>query len=100
MQVDAIYENGQVRIITPVRLKNHVIRLRIDIPDDEIEQDPKAESDGARMMGQRGTGNFSEELMAALAPLREYLKSDANRPLSKAEVRDLAGDAWDEKHRG
>lgn len=98
MQVDAIYENGQVRIVTPVRLKKHVIRMRIDIPDEEIEQDPETGNMGKRGDKEQASGAFTDELKAILAPLREQLESTANQPLSKAEVREVLGDAWEEKH--
>ena len=37
MQLEAIYREGQIHFTTPIRLKNHPIRVRIDVPDDEID---------------------------------------------------------------
>ncbi|QFY90622.1 hypothetical protein D5125_14720 [Magnetovirga frankeli] len=37
MQIEAIYREGRVQFTKPIQLKNHPIRVRIDIPDDEID---------------------------------------------------------------
>ena len=37
MQIEATYHEGRVQFARPIRLKNHPIRVRIDIPDDEVD---------------------------------------------------------------
>jgi hypothetical protein len=100
MQVEAIYENGQVRFVTPVRLKKHSIRLLINIPDDEIEQGSESNKADTPPDSASRPCSFTDELKAITAPVRKELESADNRALSKHEIRDLQVDAWEEKHSG
>jgi len=37
MQVEAIYSQGRIEFIEPLRLKHDRIRLIVNVPDDEVE---------------------------------------------------------------
>jgi hypothetical protein len=100
MQVEAIYENGQVRFVTPIRLKKHSIRLLINIPDNEIEQGQEGGKLTTASIPESLSSSFSAELKAITAPVRKMLESADNRALSKEDMRDLQADAWEEKHSG
>lgn len=95
MQLEAIYRAGRIHFITPVRLKPHDIRVRIDIPDEEIESTPQPPE-----APQTTPSSFIEELKAIQAPIRDLLQSPENTPLSKEERRELRAEAWEEKPRG
>lgn len=100
MQVEVIYENGQVRFVTPVKLKKHSIRLLINIPDDEIEHGQESGKLAIASNPESRSNSFSAELKAITAPVRKALESADNRALSKEEMRNQQADAWEEKHSG
>jgi predicted DNA-binding antitoxin AbrB/MazE fold protein len=39
MQVEAIYDHGKLKFISPVRLKAERLKVLVTVPDDEIEID-------------------------------------------------------------
>ena len=100
MQVEAIYEDGKVRFVMPIRLKKHVIRMRIDIPDEEIEQGPEENQATQKPGTPQQPSSFAAELRAILAPVSAELASARSQPLSKSEIREARADAWEKKHSG
>ncbi|SEL05170.1 hypothetical protein [Ectothiorhodospira marina] len=75
MQLEAIYRSGRIHFTTPVRLKHHDIRVRIEIPDEEIESAPQPpEAEAPRTTA----SSFIEELKAIQAPIRDLLQSPEN----------------------
>jgi len=40
MQVEAIYNQGRIEFVDPIRLKHDYLRLMVLVPDDEIETQP------------------------------------------------------------
>jgi len=38
MQIEAIYDQGRLEFTSPVKLKKGPIRVRVDIPDEDVEQ--------------------------------------------------------------
>lgn len=83
MQLEAIYREGRIQFTTPVRLKHHDIRVRIEIPDEEIETAP--DSPGSR----ETSAGFVDGLKAVQSPVRDLLQSPDNKPLGKDERREL-----------
>lgn len=39
MQVDAVYENGKITLLQPVNFKNSKFKLKVSIPDEEVESE-------------------------------------------------------------
>lgn len=102
MQLEAIYREGQIHFITPIRLKNHPIRVRIDVPDDEIDSvldQPEVQAP-AGVSAPGAAPGFIDELKDIQSLVRAQLQSAANRPLDKDALRDLRAQAWEDKHRG
>ncbi len=38
MEIEAIYDQGRLEFISPIHLKNRRIRVKVEIPDEEIEE--------------------------------------------------------------
>ena len=102
MQLEAMYREGQIHFTTPIRLKNHPIRVRIDVPDDEIDSvldQPEVQA-SAGVSAPGAAPGFIDELKDIQSLVRAQLQSAANRPLDKDALRDLRAQAWEDKHRG
>ena len=99
MQVEAIYEDGKLQFVTPIKLKKRVIRMRIDIPDEEIEHGPE-QNQSAQKSATSQASTLAAELEAILAPISAELASASNQPLSKSEIREARVDPWEEKRGG
>ena len=44
MQLDAIYDDGQISLVTPVKLRHRRVLVTVNVPDSEIES-PLADDD-------------------------------------------------------
>ena len=38
MQIEAIYDQGRLELVSPVKLKGGPIRVKVDIPDEVVEE--------------------------------------------------------------
>lgn len=45
MEIEAIYDQGKLEFISPVKLKSERLRVKVEIPDEEIERDSTSESE-------------------------------------------------------
>lgn len=99
MQVEAIYREGRIQFATPIRLKNHPIRVLIDIPDDEVEQlaDQEKKQASAEITPKP---DLIDQIKDIQALVRSQLESPANHPISKEDIRLLRAQAWEDKRRG
>ncbi len=78
MQVEAIYNQGRIEFVQPLRLKHDHVRLVVTVPDEEIQTDviPAADSMEARVR-------------AILRPYQHLLDSTAAEgPMDYDSIRD------------
>ena len=68
MQVEAIYNQGRIEFVQPLRLKHDHIRLVVTVPDEEIE--PEA-----------NTYNLPPEVLARAQAMLEKYEAIRNAPL-------------------
>ena len=102
MQLEAIYREGQIHFTPPLRLKHPPLRVRIDVPDDEIDSvlDQPEVRAAAGVSAPGAAPGFIDELKDIQSLVRAQLQSAANRSLDKDALRDLRAQAWEDKHRG
>ncbi len=72
MQVEAIYNQGRIEFVQPLRLKHDHVRLVVTVPDEEIE--PEA-----------NTYNLPPEVLARAQAMLEKYEAIRNAPLSPDE---------------
>lgn len=72
MQVQAIYNQGRIEFVQPLRLKHDNIRLVVTVPDDEIEPQAKPY-------------NLPPEVMLRAAEMRKRLDAVRLAPLPPDE---------------
>ncbi len=72
MQVEAIYNQGRIEFVQPLRLKHDHVRLVVTVPDEEIE--PEA-----------NTYNLPPELLARAQAMLEKYEAIRNAPLPPDE---------------
>jgi len=68
MQIEAIYRQGRLEFITPVKLKGDNIRVIVEVPDAEVEP-------------QENTFDLAPEVIAAARAMRERLDAIRTAPL-------------------
>jgi hypothetical protein len=73
MQVEAIYSQGYIEFVEPLRLKHDHIRLIVNVPDDEIELQTTPFSLPAQDIARAQTllGKFQAILEAPFPPDKE-----------------------------
>ena len=71
MQVEAIYENGKLEFVQPLRLKHERVRLLVTVPDEEVDV-------SVRHL-------VSEEVLERARAMREQLDAIRNAPLPSDE---------------
>jgi len=99
MHIDAIYDQGRLEFQRPITLKHQRVRVRVEIPDQEIIDvptpgrptpaadmtiEPMIDVDGKRLLG---------EIRDILGPL-----SKARAPASAADDKAALSDALSEKY--
>jgi len=67
MEVEAIYENGKLEFVQPLRLKHARVRLVVTVPDHEVELPAHA--------------GVSEEVALRARAMRERLDAIRNAPV-------------------
>ena len=72
MQVEAIYNQGRIELLQPLRLKHDHIRLVVTVPDDEIEP-------------QANPHNLPDEVLLRAAEMRARLDAARHAPLPPDE---------------
>lgn len=88
MQVEALYDNGNIRFLKPVNLKSRTVKVMIEVPDEEVVQQSTAKP------------SFLDEMNAILGPVREKLRDNPQPPMTNEALRELFCLEWEEKHRG
>jgi hypothetical protein len=79
MQLDAIYDHGQLKFVQPVTLKHEYLRLSVNVPDEEIMYGNKPYS-------------LSSEVIERAHVMRERLDAIRNAPLPPDdELPELSG---------
>ncbi|CAM3613526.1 hypothetical protein [Halomonas lysinitropha] len=81
MQVEAIYDNGSVKLPDHLRFKHQRFVLHIDIPDEEVESAP-AETEGETP--QPGSGDIRDQIRAILGADYEKLTTAPTAEETKA----------------
>lgn len=77
MQIEAIYDQGKLEFITPVKLRGGRIRVKVEIPDEEVQTEPLsvAESfelpDDLKLQAKEMLDRFTEIRNAPLPPESE-----------------------------
>ena len=100
MLIDAIYDQGRLEFESPVTLKHQRIRVRVEIPDQEIidVQTPGRSTPTADMTIEPVSGadgkRLLSEIRAILGPL-----SKARAPANAADDKAALSDALAEKYR-
>jgi hypothetical protein len=79
MQLEAIYDHGQLKFVQPVTLKHEYLKLIVNVPDEEIISGNKPYS-------------LSPEVIERARVMRERLDAIRNAPLpSDEELSELSG---------
>ena len=68
MQVEAIYNQGRLEFVHPLKLKHDHLRLVVEVPDDEIATQPNPY-------------NLPAEVLERAAQMRSQLDAIRNAPL-------------------
>ncbi len=68
MQVEAIYDQGRLEFVQPLLLKHDRLRLVVEVPDDEIVNQPNPY-------------NLPPEVLERAAQMRTHLDAIRNAPL-------------------
>ena len=68
MQVEAIYDQGRLEFVQPMLLKHDRLRLVVEVPDDEIVNQPNPY-------------NLPPEVLERAAQMRSHLDAIRNAPL-------------------
>lgn len=77
MQIEAIYDQGKLEFISPVKLRSGRIRVKVEIPDEEVQTDPPsvAESfelpEDLKLQAKEMLDRFAEIRNAPLPPESE-----------------------------
>jgi hypothetical protein len=88
MKLEAIYDQGKLEFISPVRLKSERFRVKVEVPDEEIEGASAPESDSSGLP--EGLGRQAREMLDRFAAIRNApLPPDIDLPelTSKQEER-------------
>jgi hypothetical protein len=72
MHVEAIYRQGQLELITPVRLREGPLRVVVEVPDEAVVTDPRP-------------WNLPSEVIALAKASRERLDTLRHAPLPRDE---------------
>jgi hypothetical protein len=73
MHVEAIYRQGQLELITPVRLREGPLRVVVEVPDEAVETDPRP-------------WNLPSEVVALAKASRERLDALRDAPFARDEA--------------
>lgn len=68
MQIEAIYEQGKLEFISPVKLKSGRVRVKVVIPDEEVEEGPSADAQSYELP--EDLKQQSREILNRLAQIR------------------------------
>ncbi|TDT43452.1 hypothetical protein DES49_1269 [Halospina denitrificans] len=93
MQVDAVYDNGSVKLPDHLRFKHQRFTLRIEIPDEEVVSAP---SETESQDPEPGSGDIRDQIRAILGPDHEKLTS----PPTAEETKEIWHRHLEEKHLG
>ena len=93
MQVDAIYENGMVKLPYELRFKHQRFALRIEIPDEEVVSTPAATD---TQPPEPGSGDIRDQIRAILGADHEKL---GNAPTGE-DTKAIWHQHLEEKHLG
>lgn len=74
MQVEAIYDQGRLEFVQPLLLKHDRLRLVVEVPDDEIVNQPNPY-------------NLPPEVLERAAQMRTHLDAIRNAPLPPDDQR-------------
>lgn len=89
MQVEAIYNNGELHFTHPIKLKNNQVRLMVIVPDDELLSTAETTITKNDLSVVSVAGSLSEQMRAILAPYQDILqRRDRSIPLDYEALRD------------
>lgn len=88
MQVEAIYTQGRIELVQPLRLRHDRVRLLVTVPDSEVETPPTTTSDSPTRQAIDGIlGTWKRSLQAS-------------PPTTLEDMARLQIEALEEKHLG
>lgn len=79
MQVEAIYENGRVELLLPLKLKRNGVRLIVLVPSEEVTAEQSDDSAAP------ASYQLSPRAAAAAQELRQRMNAIRNAPLPPDE---------------
>jgi hypothetical protein len=86
MQVEAIYNQGTIQLVHPLRLKHDRIRLTLIVPDEEVESEPVNPVTAADPSPE---DSMDAQVRDILSPYQLLFDRAANKePLDYDEIRD------------
>jgi len=77
MLVDAIYDHGKLKFVQPIKLKHERIKVVVNIPDEELEEQKKVKTVF------KEDGKYGSRLMARLEAIRKEPMIDSFPPVSQ-----------------
>jgi hypothetical protein len=86
MQVEAIYNQGTIQLVHPLRLKHDRIRLTLIVPDEEVESEPVNPVTAAAPSAE---DSMDAQVRAILSPYQHLFDRAAKKePLDYDKIRD------------
>jgi hypothetical protein len=100
MQVEAIYHQGRLEFVHPMKLKHDHLRLVVLVPDDEVEASPSSYtlSPAMQASAQEMLDKFSAILNAPLLP-EEELPTVTPKHMERMEAFELRTQMREEQGR-
>ncbi len=84
MQIEAIYDQGNLEFISPVKLKSGRVRVKVVIPDEEVEESPSPDAQSYELS--EDLRLQAREMLVRLRNVRENALREANqREISQKE---------------
>ncbi len=96
MQVEAIYNQGRIEFVQPLRLKHDHVRLVVTVPDEEVLLAP----DIATVLPPQSEGalEIRSKIDAILGPYKDQIRKGS--PLSAQDCKDIWHQHLEEKYLG
>jgi hypothetical protein len=98
MQVEAIYHQGQLAFTRPIRLRQGMFKVVVDIPDAELLPPPPDGDSSAALAVSAAKSSIRERIDAILAPYQNQL--ERRRAFTPQDYKTMWHEHLEEKYLG
>lgn len=90
MQIEAIYNQGKLEFISPVKLKSRRVRVKVDIPDDVVEKHEDK-------LPEHNLSGFPKDVQQEVKRLQDIRKKvmDSTLPNDLSAMTDKQKERWE-----